>query len=208
MERFHSIEDQPQPESREEAPRPDNKYLTSVFRDAKRVDLELQKEDGQTPWQDRYADFVNQRLEETFGDKIPEFFRREDFPRFLENAEYTHNADWPEYFELVIQDYINGRVHEAHVSEFTDSSEIPEIRQRLDDFYLKIVHGGEKADSDLAFIADLLKEIKRIHLQYQEERAKEIPWASWYAAQLEDKLNEKFGAQRPLTKEIIEKALV
>lgn len=183
--------------------------LTNLFRETKSAWMEqVSKEDTPVPWQEWFAAYARKRVQESLGDGTPELVSGEGFSNFLENAEYTHNADWPEYFGLILLDYMRGRDHEREVSESEDSADLAEVRSRLDDFYLDLARAGEaKADADLVYLANLLKETKKNHLTHQEDPGGAPPWASWYAGYLSEKLPERFKGVRSLTAETIERLL-
>lgn len=209
MKQYTALEaDMPPPEAREVPPALDVAYLTGVFRDAKKFDEASGGKDDPTPWQQRYAAYVTERLQQTLNGAVPEFLTKERLPEFLEKTEYTHNADWPEHFAFILKDYLDGRVHDVSVSEFADSPELADLRKRLDRFYLDLAQNGEPAaNQDILVFANTLKAAKSAHMRHQEEQGTPIPWAEWYAGYLEDALRERFGKNGQLTKEVIRELL-
>ena len=152
----------------------DDRALMSLFRAVRKEDDAGVLPKGDT-WADKYAASLSSKM------PMPEKFKdNATLARFLQDAEFAHNADWPEYFAMVVDDELKGIDHSGQVSVSQDDPRLDSMRARMEAYYHDFAAGRE--DKRITQVADWLKEAKAAHGASKE------PWAKWYADYLKDRL--------------------
>jgi len=162
-------------------------FSVELFRDTKRAHLGLgEAETQQTPWASWYANYVMDRMQRDAPDATSIPGGAEHLAAALEQAEYLHNADWPEFFAVMLKEHLSGQSWAGPISEYVDHPDIHDVRRETD----RAIQSPEER-ADVIALADLLKEVKADHLQHQQATGHPEPWAPWYARELSRRLRER-----------------